>query len=192
MRYHDDDAAAAPVPGAVVRFSIFGDPAGSTLSRDQVMTDVNGIATVTLTAGQAEKSFRVAATAPNAPEADFDVSVSKFDFVELDAGLTWATPVTLRALLYDDKSCAQLPAVADAAAAGARAVEDECDDGDAAVREPVVGAVCARRTRRDRRRAAGRLRLRRRRRRAGAARLGVDSCRCRSPPWWRRRREATT
>lgn len=110
VRYHDDDAAAAPVPGAVVRFSIFGDPAGSTLSRDQVMTDVNGIATVTLTAGQAEKSFRVAATAPNAPEADFDVSVSKYDFVELDAGLTWATPVTLRALLYDDKSCAQLPA----------------------------------------------------------------------------------
>ena len=70
-------------------------------------TDVNGVATVTLTAGQAEKSFRVAATAPNAPEADFDVSVSKFDFVELDAASsTWATPVTLRALLYDDKTCA--------------------------------------------------------------------------------------
>lgn len=110
VRYHEDDPAAAPVPGAMVRFSIFGDPAGSTLSRDQVLTDVNGVATVTLTAGQAEKSFRVAATAPNAPEADFDVSVSKYDFVELDAKLSWSAPVTLRALLYDDKTCAQLPA----------------------------------------------------------------------------------
>ena len=110
VRYHADDPAAAAVPGAVVRFSIFGDPAGSTLSRDQVTTDVDGIASVTLTAGQAEKSFRVAATAPNAAEADFDVSVSKYDFVELDAKLTWSDPVTLRALLYDDKTCAQLPA----------------------------------------------------------------------------------
>ena len=95
--------------GATVRFSIFGDPAGSTLSRDTAQTDVNGIATVTLTAGQAEKSLPVAATAVNAPDADFDVSVSKFDFVELDAQLAWPTASTLRALLYDDKSCAELP-----------------------------------------------------------------------------------
>ena len=110
VRYHAADATAAPVAGATVHFSIFRDPAGSTLSRDTAQTDVNGIATVTLTAGQAEKSFMVAATAVNAPEADFDVSVSKFDFVELDAQLAWPTASTLRALLYDDKSCAELPA----------------------------------------------------------------------------------
>lgn len=110
VRYHTDDSAARPIVGAAVRFSIFGDPAGSTLSRDQVTTDVNGVGAVTLTAGQAEKSFHVAATAPNVSEADFDVSVSKFDFVELDAALAWPTPATLRALLYDDKTCAALPA----------------------------------------------------------------------------------
>ncbi len=110
VRYHADDPSAAPVAGGIVRFSIFGDPAGSTLARDQATTDVNGIATVTLTAGQAEASFRVQAMAVNAPEADFDISVSKFDFVELDAQLSWAQAVTLRALLYDDKSCAELPA----------------------------------------------------------------------------------
>jgi hypothetical protein len=111
VRYHTDDAAAAAVPGAAVRFSIVhGLPDGSTLSRDVVTTDVDGVAAVTVTAGQGETSFKVAATAVNASEADFDISVSKFDFVELDAQLTWATAVTLRALLYDDKTCASLPA----------------------------------------------------------------------------------
>ena len=110
VRYHTDDAAATAVAGASVRFSIFGDPAGSTLSRDTVTTDVNGVAAVTLTAGQAEKSFRVAATAVNASEADFDVSVSKFDFVEVDAKLAWSPAATLRALLYDAQTCAALPA----------------------------------------------------------------------------------
>jgi hypothetical protein len=112
VRYHTDDAAAAPVAGATVHFSIFHDPAGSTLSRDTATTDANGIASVTLTAGSAETSFYVAATAINAAEADFDVSVSKFDFVEVDAQLAWPTAATLRALLYDDKTCAALPAAA--------------------------------------------------------------------------------
>jgi len=109
VRYHQDDAAAAPVAGATVHFAIFNDPQGSTLSSDRATTDVDGIATVTLTGGQAEAQFNVAATAVNANEADFDVSVSKFDFVEIDASLAWSTPSTLRALLYDDKACADLP-----------------------------------------------------------------------------------
>src|SRR5205823_2443842 len=74
VRYHTDDAAARPVSHAAVRFSIFGDPAGSTLSSDMATTDTNGLAQVTLTAGQAEAQFRIAATAVNAPEADFDMS----------------------------------------------------------------------------------------------------------------------
>jgi hypothetical protein len=112
VRYHNDDAAAAPVAGATVHFSIFKDPAGSTLTRDAATTDAGGMASVTLTAGQAEADFRVAATATNAAEADFDIVVSKLDFVELDAQLTWPTASTLRVLLYDDKTCAALPAAA--------------------------------------------------------------------------------
>ena len=113
VRYHTDDPAAQAVAGQTVRFSIFGDPAGSTLARDQSKTDASGTATVTLTGGQAEASFRVAATAVNAAEADFDVSISKLDFVELDVQLSWPAPTsstTLRALLYDDRSCVDLPA----------------------------------------------------------------------------------
>ncbi|MGZ3405308.1 MAG: hypothetical protein ACXVAN_02610, partial [Polyangia bacterium] len=112
VRYHTDDAAAAPVAGATGHFSIFKDPAGSTLTRDAATTDANGIASVTLTAGQAEADFRVVATAINAAEADFDIVVSKLDFVEVDAQLAWPTAATLRALLYDDRTCAALPAAA--------------------------------------------------------------------------------
>jgi hypothetical protein len=116
VRYRTDDAAEAPLSGQTVRFSIFADPAGSTLARDQATTDPSGVATVTLTAGQAEASFRVVATAINAPEAEFDVSVSKLDFVALDVQLAWSsgdpTATTLRALLYDDRDCAALPAAA--------------------------------------------------------------------------------
>ncbi|MCU1279465.1 MAG: hypothetical protein JWM53_3011 [bacterium] len=112
VRYHNDDPAAAAVAGATVHFSIFKDPAGSTLTADAATTDSTGTASVTLTAGQAEADFRVVATATNAAEADFDVVVSKLDFVEVDAQLTWPTASTLRALLYDDKTCAALPAAA--------------------------------------------------------------------------------
>jgi hypothetical protein len=112
LRYHTDDTAAQAVRGAPVHFSIFGDPAGSTLSADVATTDVNGLAQVTLTAGQAEAAFRIAATAVNAPEADFDVGVSKLGFVEIDASLAWSNALpagSLRALLYDTLGCASLP-----------------------------------------------------------------------------------
>jgi hypothetical protein len=110
VRYHTADAAASPVAGATVHFSIYKDPGGSTLARDAAITDATGVATVTLTGGQAEASFLIDATVANAPTAEFDVSVSKFDFVEVDAELAWLGAATLRALLYDDKSCAALPA----------------------------------------------------------------------------------
>jgi hypothetical protein len=114
VRYHVDDAAAQAVSGQTVRFSIFGDPAGSTLSADHAVTDATGVATVELTAGQAEASFKVVADAVNAPEAEFDVSVSKLDFVELDVALAWPGDgtTTLRALLYDDRDCSALPPAA--------------------------------------------------------------------------------
>jgi hypothetical protein len=115
VRYHVDDATAAPVVGRTVRFEIVStppfDPGGSTLARDRATTDENGIAAAVLTAGQAEANFRVAATAVNAAEADFEISVSKYDFVGLDVALAWpagGSSTKLSARLYDDRGCADL------------------------------------------------------------------------------------
>jgi hypothetical protein len=115
VRLHSADAGNDPVPNATVRFSIFRDPAGSTLTTDHARTDGNGVASVQLTAGQAVAAFVVSATANNAPEALFDVSVAKSsdDFVDLAVVLSWPggdpTMTTLRAILFDDRGCADLP-----------------------------------------------------------------------------------
>ncbi len=110
VSYHQEGAAMQAVVGGSVRFSIFGDPAGSTLSADRVNTDATGVAQVTLTGGAAEATFRVTASAPNAPDAEFQVAVSKLDFVQLDVQLEWdaSAPTTLAALLYANQPCAQL------------------------------------------------------------------------------------
>ncbi|HZS35270.1 MAG TPA: hypothetical protein VFF06_00510 [Polyangia bacterium] len=119
VRYRSSDGdghgAPQPIAGAEVRFGIFDDPEGSTLSRDRAVTDGDGVASVQLTAGAAEASFSVVATADNAPAATFHISVSNQAFVELDAALaTAATVATFEAVLYDDRSCAQLPPEASA------------------------------------------------------------------------------
>ncbi len=111
VRYLDDHMR--PIPQGTVRFRIFGDPAGSTLSADRATTDEDGRASVNLTAGVAEASFRVVASADAAPDLTFSVAVSKFAFVEIDAqvgytGAGMGSVATLRALLYDDHACAQL------------------------------------------------------------------------------------
>jgi hypothetical protein len=114
VRYHQADATSLPVAHAPVRFSFFGDPAGSTLSSDLGQTDADGLAQVTLTAGQADASFHVIATAANAAQVVFEVGVlaNVALFVEIDAGLSWNNPTPaayLSALLYDSLSCAALP-----------------------------------------------------------------------------------
>jgi hypothetical protein len=109
VAYHTDDAERRPQVGQPVRFSIFNDPAGSTLSADRAFTDAQGIAQVTLTAGAAEATFRVTASAVNAPDAEFEVAVSKLDFVGLRVELGWDAPSTLKALLYNDRGCNKLP-----------------------------------------------------------------------------------
>jgi hypothetical protein len=115
VRYRTDDAERSPLVGAQVRFAIFGDPAGSTLSGDRVETDQTGVAAVNLTAGSAEESFTVRAQAVNAVDAEFEVSVSQLAFVDLgvtvDAGGT-AAAATVRALLYDGGRCSALPPAA--------------------------------------------------------------------------------
>src|SRR5438445_796396 len=69
LKYHLDDPASTPLPNATVKLAIFDDPGGSTLAQDRATTDSDGVATVKLTAGAQEKSFRVRAQAPDAPDA---------------------------------------------------------------------------------------------------------------------------
>lgn len=108
------DAQGQAIGGGQVRFKIFGDPQGSTLSGDRAVTDPDGNAAVSLTAGAAEATFRVEASADGAPPLDFAISVSRFAFVTLDADLAYAGAqmgqvVAVRAMLYDDRACAALP-----------------------------------------------------------------------------------
>ncbi|MEO6951203.1 MAG: hypothetical protein ABI321_05265 [Polyangia bacterium] len=114
VRYVLDDVGQEGVRGSV-RFSFFGDPGGSTLSRDTVQTDSTGTAHVTLTAGSQEgTSFSVHASAAGAADAVFDVSVSKLQFVNVDAVLVDPLPKpgtrSFAAALFAGKTCAQVPA----------------------------------------------------------------------------------
>jgi len=112
VRYRLDDAEATPVAGATVKLAIFDDPGGSTLAADRATTDDKGVASVRLTAGAQEKSFRVRAQAPDAPDAVFGVSVSSQAFVNIDVELAYAGTAQigmLEALLFVGTPCAQLP-----------------------------------------------------------------------------------
>jgi hypothetical protein len=120
VRYRLDDPAGTPVSNATVKFAIFDDPGGSTLATDRATTDDNGRASVKLTAGAEEKSFRVRAQAPDAPDAVFGVSVSSQAFVNIDVELAYggnAQIGMLQALLFVGAPCATLPPDPDAATA---------------------------------------------------------------------------
>jgi hypothetical protein len=111
VRYLMEDAEQTPVHGTV-HFAIFDDPQGSTLARSDVTTDNDGRATVALTAGNAEDSFTVQASAPGAAPVEFSISVSELEFVRIDAALVDPLPMpggrTLSALLYTNVACADL------------------------------------------------------------------------------------
>ncbi|HEY7956996.1 MAG TPA: hypothetical protein VII38_16940, partial [Polyangia bacterium] len=111
VRYRLDDPAMTPLGSAQVRFAIFGDPGGSTLSTDRATTDGSGVASVSLTAGSEEASFKVEASADGAPDAEIDITVSKQDFVDLSVALAYDGPGTVqtfRALLYVGQPCRAL------------------------------------------------------------------------------------
>lgn len=106
-------AAFVPVEGEEVRFSIFGDPKGSTLALDRALTDPDGIATVPIAAGQQEATFVVSAQSSIAETIEFFVSVSKNELLDLDVVLAIPASlpaVTARALLYMDRGCSSLHA----------------------------------------------------------------------------------
>ncbi len=111
VRYVLGDGAT-PVHGEAVRFAIFDDPAGSTLARDLVETDNAGYASVVLSAGNHEGSFRVRASAAGANDVEFSISVSSQEFVQITAAITDPLPGagthTLTAALYSGQRCADL------------------------------------------------------------------------------------
>lgn len=114
VRYVTDDDARAPVGGEVIRFAIFDDPGGSTLASDRATTDDDGVATVRLTGGAQQTTFRVRATASDAPSVEIGVTVS-LAFVDIDVLLTGDVPagsVRSTALLFTNASCAALPVTA--------------------------------------------------------------------------------
>jgi hypothetical protein len=114
VRYRLDDGPSTPIAGAVIRFSFVrtggGDPGTATLSADRATTHSDGVARVRVTAGMEERSFRVRAQAEDGASAEFGVAVSKLEFVRLDVALEGPATVTKRrALLYTDRTCAELP-----------------------------------------------------------------------------------
>ena len=77
-----------------VRFAIFGDPSGSTLSADRANTDANGVATITVRAGAGNSSFQVTASAQGSADALFYIEVSDkgFGSISVSAQYSGALP----------------------------------------------------------------------------------------------------
>ena len=107
-------ATGAIIAGSQVRFAIFGDPSGSTLSFDRVDTDTRGVAAITVRAGAGSSRFRVTASAPGAADASFYIEVSDkgFGSISVSARYSGALPrIQLTAtthLLLPGGSCAGL------------------------------------------------------------------------------------
>jgi|GEM_PF-5652788 len=111
VRYRLDDVAHTPLSGQDIHFAIFDDPRGSTLSSDRARTDGSGLASVSLTAGSEETLFRVRASVDGAL-VDYRIGTSNVGFVGIDVSLSWSSAaplMTLRALVYLDKTCAEMP-----------------------------------------------------------------------------------
>ena len=65
------DAAGEPVVGSVTRWSLSGDPEGTTLESDEQLTEADGIATVRLVVGSTPTRFGVDVTASEATASFF-------------------------------------------------------------------------------------------------------------------------
>ncbi len=76
LRVKYSSLSGAAISRALVRFAIFGDPSGSTLSSDRAVTDAGGVAVIIVRAGAGTSGFRVTATAQGADDAVFNVEVS--------------------------------------------------------------------------------------------------------------------
>lgn len=104
---------AQPQAGVALKLRIDATTGGGTLSTPTAVTNDLGEASVRLTAGTTESAFHVTASAPQAQDAVVDVAVSRFAFgtlhLTLDGARVSLEAVTLRAGLYPNGVCAELP-----------------------------------------------------------------------------------
>lgn len=104
-----------PVPGATISVHIDRDDSGATLSADRLITNDRGDASVLLTAGAAETSFRVVFEVSGITSLLVYVAVSRFDFGNIDVladATAFESTAVVRVGLVQDTSCTALPATA--------------------------------------------------------------------------------
>jgi hypothetical protein len=115
--------SGAPLPGAMVSFAIFDDPAipdaeaqGATLATTSAVTNARGRCEVRITAGVATL-FRMRATSANAT-ADAVVAVSAGDVGSVDVAPFFPAPAgargaasatTIEILFFDNRTCLSIP-----------------------------------------------------------------------------------
>jgi hypothetical protein len=80
LRVRYTELSGAPLSQAPVRFAIFGDPRGSTLSTDTAFTDGQGVASIKIHAGAVDARFQVQTSAAGAETVTFYVEVSAAGF----------------------------------------------------------------------------------------------------------------
>jgi len=73
-------AGGGAFAGAQIKFAIFGDPRGSTLSKDTCVTSLGGGAAITVRAGAVTARFQVRATGPGGEFVTFNIEVSSAAF----------------------------------------------------------------------------------------------------------------
>lgn len=72
VRYATD--SGAPIESAVLEYAIVGEAGGSRLGALETVTDLEGGATMSLTAGQSSTTFQVQVTPPYGDPVSFDVA----------------------------------------------------------------------------------------------------------------------
>lgn len=110
VRYIDQDDQ--PIEGAPIAWAIVGEAAGSRLAALQSATDLDGIATMTLTSGTANANFEVEVSPPagGAP-VRFSVSVSDEAVGSISVTMTYGGRrplVSFQAYLFDGVGCPSL------------------------------------------------------------------------------------
>lgn len=119
LRYlvkNDPGGAAEPRAGVTLKLTLDSPVGGGTLSTATAVTNDLGEASVRLTAGAVESAFHITVSAPLSPDLVVDVAVSRFAFgtlrVVLDASPVSLAATQLRAGLYPETSCLDLPPTA--------------------------------------------------------------------------------
>jgi len=103
-----------PQAGVTLKLQLDAAMGGGTLSTPTAVTNDLGEASVRLVAGAVESAFHITVSAPLAADLVVDVAVSRFAFgalrVLLDASPVSLGALQLRAGLYPDAFCSELPA----------------------------------------------------------------------------------